>query len=122
MNKCSAVNLTERAFSLISIESVINYTKRGVSMSAYKKEVWFTIIMSALFLVSGHMGLIFSLFPVDGMLFGFPIMYIVPILVGWFGVLILTIIAGKMGNHIDQAIEDENAQNQSAQSSEKGAS
>ncbi|WP_368504929.1 hypothetical protein AB3N04_04575 [Alkalihalophilus sp. As8PL] len=92
-------------------------------MSAYKKEVWFTIIMSALFLVSGHMGLIFSLFPVDGMLFGFPVMYIVPILVGWFGVLILTIIAGKMGNHIDQAIEDENNQNQSTtNSSQKGAS
>jgi hypothetical protein len=50
-------------------------------------------------------------------------MYIVPILVGWFGVLILTIIAGKMGNHIDQAIEDENNQNQSTtNSSQKGAS
>ncbi|WP_100372146.1 hypothetical protein [Bacillus sp. FJAT-45037] len=91
-------------------------------MSAYKKEVWFTVIMAFLFVVSGHMGFVFSLFPVDAMLFGFPVMYIVPILVGWFGVLILTVIAGRMGNHIDQAIEDENAQNQSTDSSQKGAS
>lgn len=77
-------------------------------MSAYKKEVWFTIIMSAIFLVSGHVGLLFSIFPVEGTLFGFPIMYIVPILAGWFGVLMLTIIAGKIGNHIDAAIDAEN--------------
>lgn len=77
-------------------------------MSAYKKEVWFTIIMSAIFLVSGHVGLLFSIFPVEGTLFGFPIMYIVPILAGWFGVLFLTIIAGKIGNHIDAAIDAEN--------------
>lgn len=80
-------------------------------MSAYKKEVWFTIIMSLVFVISGHLGLIFSIFPVEGYLFGFPIMYIVPILVGWFGILGLTIISGKMGNHIDEAIEKENQEN-----------
>ncbi|MBU8905552.1 hypothetical protein [Desertibacillus haloalkaliphilus] len=90
-------------------------------MSAYKKEVWFTIIMSGLFLISGHMGFIFSLFPVDGWLFGFPIMYIVPILIGWFGVLFLTIIAGKIGNHIDAAIEEEDKQNRD-NSTERGVS
>ncbi|WNF37652.1 hypothetical protein RJD24_04095 [Bacillaceae bacterium IKA-2] len=81
-------------------------------MSAYKKEVWFTIIMSALFLMSGHLGLFFSLFPTDAYLFGFPVVYIVPILVGWFGVLFLTIVSGKIGNHIDDAIEIENQENQ----------
>ncbi|MBF4501852.1 hypothetical protein IRY55_10805 [Savagea sp. SN6] len=77
-------------------------------MNAYQKEVWFTIIMSAIFLVVGHSGLLFAMFPTDAMLFGFPVMYIVPILSGWFGVLILTIIAGAIGNKIDEAIEREN--------------
>ncbi|TWI56316.1 hypothetical protein [Halalkalibacter nanhaiisediminis] len=92
-------------------------------MGAYKKEVWFTIIMSLLFLVSGHMGVIFSIFPVEGTLFGFPIIYIVPILFGWFGVLFLTVIAGKIGNHIDDAIEKENQLEQASDNkSEKGVS
>ncbi|MCT8139580.1 hypothetical protein H1D32_18850 [Anaerobacillus sp. CMMVII] len=81
-------------------------------MDAYKKEVWFTIIMSLILVISGHLGVFFSLFPVEGYLFGFPIMYIVPILVGWFGVLGLTIISGKIGNHIDEAIEKENQENE----------
>lgn len=92
-------------------------------MKAYKKEVWFTIIMSLIFLLSGHMGFVFSLFPVEGQLFGFPIMYIVPILAGWFGVFILTIIAGKIGNQIDDAIDAENALLQKQnEDSERGAS
>ncbi|WP_216829068.1 hypothetical protein [Alkalihalobacterium elongatum] len=92
-------------------------------MSAYKKEVWFTIIMSAIFLLAGHVGFIFSIFPVEGNLFGFPIMYIVPILIGWFGIFILTLIAGKIGNHIDEAIDEENARlSKETNDSQKGVS
>jgi hypothetical protein len=87
-------------------------------LDAYKKEVWFTVIMSLIFIISGHLGIFFSLFPTDGYLFGFPIMYIVPILVGWFGVLGLTIVSGMIGNHIDEAIEKENQEN--AKQSGKG--
>ncbi len=87
-------------------------------MDAYKKEVYFTILMSLAFVITGHLGLFFSLFPVEGYLFGFPIMYIVPILFGWFGVLILTVVSGKIGNHIDDAIEEENQQNKKKQSGE----
>ncbi|WP_241535939.1 hypothetical protein [Indiicoccus explosivorum] len=77
-------------------------------MNAYKKEVRFTIGMTAAFILVGNMGLIFSIFPVDAMLFGFPVMYIIPILMGWFGVFFLTIVAGKIGNKIDDEIEREN--------------
>ncbi len=77
-------------------------------MKAYKKEVQFTIWMTAAFILVGNVGLIFSVFPVDAMLFGFPVMYIVPILMGWFGVFLLTLIAGKIGNRIDDEIEREN--------------
>lgn len=79
-------------------------------MDAYKLEVRFTILMTVLFLLAGNVALIFSIFPVHGMLFGFPIMYIVPILSGWFGILFLTVIASKFGNRIDKAIENENVQ------------
>ncbi|WLR50136.1 hypothetical protein LC040_12705 [Bacillus tianshenii] len=87
-------------------------------MNAYKKEVWFTAIMSILFLISGHMGFIFSIFPVEGTFMGFPIDYIIPILMGWFGVLALTIITGKIANKIDVAIEEENKLNSKNRSSE----
>ena len=77
-------------------------------MKAYKKEVRFTIWMTAAFILVGNVGLLFSIFPTDAMLFGFPVKYIVPILFGWFGVFILTIIAGNIGNRIDDEIESEN--------------
>lgn len=77
-------------------------------MKAYKKEVQFTIWMTAAFILVGNVGLVFSIFPTDAMLFGFPVMYIVPILMGWFGVFFLTIVAGKIGNRIDDEIDREN--------------
>ncbi|WP_017381279.1 hypothetical protein [Paenisporosarcina sp. TG-14] len=77
-------------------------------MKAYKKEVRFTIIMASAFILMGNAGFFFVLFPTDAILFGFPVKYIVPILMGWFGVFILTLIAGKIGNQIDEDIENEN--------------
>ncbi|RNF40127.1 hypothetical protein [Planococcus salinus] len=77
-------------------------------MKAYKKEVQFTIWMTLAFILVGNVGLIFSIFPTDAMIFGFPAMYIVPILMGWFGVFILTLVAGKIGNRIDDEIDREN--------------
>ncbi|MFB1082719.1 hypothetical protein [Jeotgalibacillus sp. JSM ZJ347] len=85
-------------------------------MKAYKKEVQFTIWMTAAFVLVGNVGLIFSIFPTEAMMFGFPVKYIVPILMGWFGVFFLTIVAGKIGNKIDEEIELEN---EAASSSEK---
>ncbi len=87
-------------------------------MDAYKKEVWFTILMSLAFVITGHIGFFFSLFPVEGFIFGFPIMYIVPILFGWFGVLILTVVSGRIGNRLDELIEEEDQQNRKKQSGE----
>ncbi len=77
-------------------------------MTAYQKEIWFTVIIASLFLLSGHMGFIFSIFPTESYFMGFPVKYIVPIIVGWFGVFLLTIIAGYLGNHIDDEINKEN--------------
>ena len=77
-------------------------------MKAYKLEVRITILLTVLFLLAGNVALIFSIFPVEGSLFGFPIMYIVPILSGWFGIFFLTIVASRLGNRIDEEIEKEN--------------
>ncbi|TDL31286.1 hypothetical protein E2R51_12995 [Jeotgalibacillus sp. S-D1] len=77
-------------------------------MRAYKKEVQFTIWMTLAFVLVGNAGLFFAMFPTDAMMFGFPVKYIVPILLGWFGVFFLTIVAGKIGNHIDDEIDREN--------------
>jgi undecaprenyl pyrophosphate phosphatase UppP len=79
-------------------------------MKAYKKEVRFTIWMSVAFILAGNVGLFFSMFPVDAYLFGFPVMYIVPILMGWFGVFFLTLVAGRIGNRIDDEIDRENGE------------
>lgn len=77
-------------------------------MKAYKKEVQFTIWMTAAFILVGNVGLIFSIFPTDAIFLGFPLKYILPILMGWFGVFLLTIIAGIIGNRIDDEIDAEN--------------
>lgn len=76
-------------------------------MKAYKKEVRFTIWMALAFVLMGNAGLFFSIFPTEAMLFGFPVKYIGPILMGWFGVFFLTIVAGKIGNRIDDEIDAE---------------
>ncbi|WP_227396180.1 hypothetical protein [Jeotgalibacillus aurantiacus] len=89
-------------------------------MKAYKKEVQFTIWMTAAFVLVGNVGLIFSIFPTEAMMFGFPVKYIVPILMGWFGVFFLTIVAGKIGNRIDDEIEQENEAAESSKEA-KGA-
>lgn len=63
--------------------------------------------MALAFVLMGNTGLFFSIFPTEAMLFGFPVKYIVPILMGWFGVFFLTIVAGKIGNRIDDEIDAE---------------
>lgn len=77
-------------------------------MEAYKKEVRFTILMTIGFILVGNVGLFFAIFPTDAIFLGFPLKYILPILMGWFGVFLLTIVAGIVGNRIDDEIEAEN--------------
>lgn len=75
--------------------------------SAYKKEIRYTLIFSALLLMSGHLGLIFVAFPsLQGhMIFGFPSQYIIPVLMGWIGLMAITSIQAKLTNQLDDEIE-----------------
>ena len=73
----------------------------------YKKEITLTIVFSVLLLLMGHSASIFVLFPVlqQGTLWGFPVQYIVPILLGWFGIAGLCIIMAIVCNKFDDEME-----------------
>lgn len=74
----------------------------------YKKEITLTIVFSVLLLLVGHSASIFVLFPglQQGTLWGFPIQYIVPILLGWFGVAAVSLAMTLMCNKFDDEMED----------------
>ncbi len=73
----------------------------------YKKEIRITLIFSALLLLTGHSASIFVLFPglQQGTLWGFPIQYIVPILLGWFGIALVCLVMTLVCNRFDDEME-----------------
>lgn len=75
--------------------------------SAYKKEIRYTLIFSVLLLMCGHLGLLFVAFPgLQGhMIFGFPAQYIIPVAMGWLGLMAVTAIQAKLTNDLDDEIE-----------------
>jgi len=74
----------------------------------YKKEITLTIVFSVLLLLMGHSASIFVLFPVlqQGTLWGFPTQYIVPILLGWFGIAAVCLVMTIMCNKFDDEMEE----------------
>ena len=75
--------------------------------SAYKKEIRYTLIFSVLLVMSGHLGLLFVAFPgLQGvMIFGFPSQYIIPVAMGWLGLMVIVAIQAKLTNDLDDEIE-----------------
>lgn len=73
----------------------------------YKKELSLTVMFVVILMIFGHFAQIFKLFPSlqDGSLWGFPVHYIVPILMGWFGLLIVAIIMAVVLNKFDDEME-----------------
>ena len=73
----------------------------------YRKEIWITIVFSALLMLMGHSASIFVLFPAlkGGTLWGFPVEYIVPILLGWFGIAIVCLVMTLVCNKFDDEME-----------------
>ena len=74
----------------------------------YKKEITLTIVFSVLLLLAGHSASIFVLFPSlqQGTLWGFPVQYIVPILLGWFGIAAICLVMTVMCNKFDDEMEE----------------
>ena len=77
----------------------------------YKKEIRITLIFSVLLMLTGHSASIFVLFPglQQGTLWGFPIQYIVPILLGWFGIaavcLVMTLVCNKFDDEMEEYVK-----------------
>jgi uncharacterized membrane protein len=88
---------------------------------AYKKEIVVTIVFIILYLLMGHTASLFVLFPglQGGNMWGFPLHYIIPVLTGWFGMLIVAIIAALVCNKLDDEIEAANKADEAA-SGKKG--
>lgn len=77
----------------------------------YKKEIRITLLFSVLLLLAGHSASIFVLFPSlqQGTLWGFPVQYIIPILLGWFGIaiicLVMTLVCNKFDDEMDAYVK-----------------
>ena len=83
---------------------------------AYKKEIIVTIVFIILYMLMGHTASLFVLFPglQGGSMWGFPIHYIIPVLTGWFGMIIVAIIAAVVCNKLDDEIEAANKADEDA--------
>ncbi|MCG8403110.1 MAG: hypothetical protein MJA84_16185 [Firmicutes bacterium] len=73
----------------------------------YRKEILLTVGFTALFILLGHSASIFVLFPglQGGWMWGFPVHYIVPVLLGWFGLTAAGILMAIVMNKFDDDME-----------------
>ena len=73
----------------------------------YKKEIRITVIFTLLLLLMGHSASLFVLFPglQIGTFMGFPTQYIVPILLGWFGLAAVCYVMAVVCNKFDDEME-----------------
>lgn len=73
----------------------------------YQKEILYTLGFTALFILLGHSASIFVLFPglQGGWMWGFPIHYIVPLLLGWFGLTAAAALMAVVFNKFDDDME-----------------
>lgn len=95
----------------------------------YKKEIRITIIFTLLLLLMAHSASLFVLFPgmqsvvtaagVEGGFGGFPVQYIVPILLGWFGLAIVCVVMAVVCNKFDDEMEQLASETKAGRSREK---
>jgi hypothetical protein len=73
----------------------------------YKKEIWLTIVFTVLLMLTGHSATLFVLFPglQQGTMWGFPIQYILPIVLGWFGLALVCLVMAILCNKFDDEME-----------------
>ena len=74
----------------------------------YRKEVLITVGFALALILTGHTATLFVLFPglQTGTIWGFPTHYLVPILVGWFGVLLVCVVMAVVCNRFDDELEE----------------
>lgn len=74
----------------------------------YKKEIWLTVIFSVLLMLMGHSASLFVLLPgmQSGSMWGFPIQYIIPIIMGWFGLAVVCLVMTLVCNRFDDEMDE----------------
>jgi len=86
------------------------FKPREEFMKAYKKEMRSTIAFGVIYVLLAHTGMFTVLIGGnnDIRLLGFPIHYFIAIVLGSFGVLLVSIIWSKYANRLEDKIEAEN--------------
>lgn len=76
--------------------------------SLYRKELLLTVLFTFILILAAHSASIFVAFPAlqRGTFWGFPVHYIVPILLGWFGVTVVCYVMAIYCNRLDDEIDD----------------
>jgi len=71
-----------------------------------RSQISITLLFLALFLLVGHLGIVFVLFPVDPgtRLLGFPAHYALALLAGWPVLLVLVAVYARVANRMDERI------------------
>lgn len=71
-----------------------------------RSQISITLVFLALFLIVGHLGIWFVLFPVDpeARLLGFPRHYALALLAGWPALLGLVALYARIANRLDDRI------------------
>jgi len=71
-----------------------------------RSQISITLLFLALFLLVGHLGILFVLFPVDPgvRLLGFPAHYALALLAGWPVLLVLVAVYARVANRMDERI------------------
>ncbi len=74
-----------------------------------RAQISVTVVFLGLFLLAGHLGIWFVLFPTDpdARLFGFPVHYAVALLAGWPVLLVLVALYARVANRMDDRIAHE---------------
>lgn len=71
-----------------------------------RSQISITLLFFALFLIAGHLGIWFVLFPVHPgtRLLGFPAHYALALLAGWPVLLVLVVLYARIANRLDDRI------------------
>ncbi len=74
----------------------------------YRKEILITVVFVILLMLTGHSATLFVIFPSwqTGTFWGFPTHYIVPILLGWFGMALVCLAMALVCNKFDDEMEE----------------
>jgi uncharacterized membrane protein len=81
-------------------------SKEGDSMSAYKKEAYITVGFFVAYVLMAHTGPWAIILGIDNSVrvLGYPLHYFIALVLGWFGVLAVSIVWNRMADQLEEEI------------------